>query len=281
MEKTKTKPQSTKKPQKADRKTEEAEVVAITPVVEQPNVPTEFKHKLTLAQIELVKNTVAKGASDDELKLFLYVCSRAGLDPFTRQVHLVPRWDSKLGTEVRSIQIGMDGLRSIAERTDAYAGNDDPIFEGEKKIGNKTVPEKAKVVVRKIVQGNIVDFTASARWEQYFPGEKMGFMWLKMPHLMLGKCAEALALRKAFPSVMVGLYIPEESPQTALPDAGQKTPEDKLKKAIDLIKVDMDPKNINDYNKKVRASKTYTDAQKKQINDAVEKRLFELDEMKS
>jgi phage recombination protein Bet len=238
-----------------------------------------------------LKDTVAKDSTDDELKLFLYVCQRAGLDPFTKQVHLIPRWDSKLGREVRSIQIGIDGLRSIAERTDAYAGNDDPIFEGEEKAGGsknkkgETIPEvdvpsTAKVVVRKIVQGQLVDFTATARWKQYYPGDSMGFMWRKMPHLMLGKCAEALALRKAFPSVMVGLYIPEESPQTPPPDAKSASPEDKIEKAIGMIKVEMDAKRINDYLKKVRVSKTYTDEQKKKISDVCENRLFEIDNPK-
>lgn len=164
---------------------------------------TDFDYR----QVELLKRTIAKGATDDELALFLGQCRRTGLDPFAKQIYLVKRWDSKKQQEVMAIQVGIDGYRLIADRTGKYSGNDDPIFDSEAE------PKKATVTVYKNIDGARCAFTATARWEQYYPGEKQGFMWKRMPHLMLGKCAEALALRKAFPAELSGLYIAEELDQ--------------------------------------------------------------------
>lgn len=162
-------------------------------------------------QIDLIKKTVAKGATNDELKLFMVVANKTGLDPFTRQIHFVKRGDT--GT----FQVGIDGLRTIAERTGLYAGNDDPVFDKE------INPTKATVTVYKFVKGVRCPFTATARWSQYYPGDKQGFMWKKMPHLMLGKCAEALALRKAFPNDLSGLYTDDEMAQSAVVEAKDVT----------------------------------------------------------
>jgi len=158
-------------------------------------------------QVELLKRTIAKGATDDELALFLGQCRRTGLDPFAKQIYLVKRWDSKKQAEIMAIQVGIDGYRLIADRTGKYSGNDDPVFDSE------SDPKKATVTVYKNIDSQRCAFTATARWEQYFPGDKQGFMWKRMPHLMLGKCAEALALRKAFPAELSGLYIAEELDQ--------------------------------------------------------------------
>lgn len=248
------------------------EVVAV--VDDAVLVPADYKSKLTRQQVDLIKNTIAKGASDDELKMFLYVCERTRLDPFTKQIHLVPRWDNRLGREVRSPIVGIDGLRSVAERTGAYAGNDDPIYDDE------TKPKKATVTVYKVVQGVRVGFTASARWEQYFPGEKQGFMWNKMPHLMLGKCAEALALRKAFPAVMSGLYVAEEMQQAqglVATQGNQSTAaETDFDKALRMIKMTTDAKGLAAMKSKIEASEKYTAAEKNKIGKAIDTRVAEL-----
>lgn len=241
--------------------------IEIVPIIEQPVVPVDFKTKLTKQQVELIKNTIAKGASDDELKMFLYVCQRTGLDPFTKQIHLVPRWDSKAGKDVRMPITGIDGLRSIAERTGSYAGNDDPIFDDE------TKPTKATVTVYKMVQGQRFPFTATARWSQYFPGEKQGFMWNKMPHLMLGKCAEALALRKSFPSVMSGLYVVEEMSQAVALAKPEPRPYDKAK---EIISRQTDPVVLGESLEKILGSNKYTAEEKKSIREIVDKRVVEL-----
>lgn len=159
-------------------------------------------------EIKLITETVAKGASLTELKLFLYQATRTGLDPLARQIYCVKRWNSKLNRDEMAIQTGIDGYRVIADRTGLYAGNDDYEFDDP-----TNRPKWAKSTIYKIVGGIRCPFTATARWEQYFPGDKQGFMWQKMPHLMLGKCAEALALRKAFPADLSGVYTHEEMEQ--------------------------------------------------------------------
>lgn len=163
-------------------------------------------------QIELVKRTVCKGASDDELLLFQHVAERSGLDPFARQIHAVKRWDSKAQRETMTIQTGIDGFRLIADRTGQYAGSDDAVFDSE----DGAHPNKAMVVVYKMIGGQRAAFGASARWAEYVACKKGGEpnqFWTKMPYLMLAKCAEALALRKAFPAELSGLYTREEMGQ--------------------------------------------------------------------
>jgi phage recombination protein Bet len=170
--------------------------------------------------VDLIKNTVARGATDHELKLFLTVAKRSGLDPFSKQIHFVKRkiWNSaKKGyDEVGTIQTGIDGYRAIGEQTGTLAGIDDAVFDDE----SGTHPQKASVTVYRFLTGQRVAFTASARWSEYAATDREGnpaAMWKKMPYLMLAKCAEALALRKAFPNDLSGLYTSEEMQQADRP----------------------------------------------------------------
>lgn len=163
-------------------------------------------------KVELLKQTVARGVSDLELQLFLHACKRTGLDPFMKQIHAVKRWSAKDQREVMSIQTGIDGYRLIADRTGCYAGSSDAEYE----LNDEGYPGFAKVTVTKLVNGVPCQFTASARWKEYCQLGKDGkptSMWNKMPFLMLGKCAEALALRKAFPAELSGVYTHEEMMQ--------------------------------------------------------------------
>jgi phage recombination protein Bet len=161
-------------------------------------------------QVALIKRTVCKDSTDDELKLFLHVSKQSGLDPFAKQIHAVKRYTRN--GPVMSIQVGIDGYRLIADRTNKYAGNDDPLYTY--KLNNDGIELKqidsATVAVRKIVGGVVCEFKATAYWDEYYPGDKMGHMWKQRPKGMLGKCAEALALRKAFPAELSGLYTEEE-----------------------------------------------------------------------
>jgi phage recombination protein Bet len=168
---------------------------------------------VTQEQLELIKNTVANGATADELKLFMIIANRSGLDPFTRQIHFVKRGGRA------TIQTGIDGYRAIAERTGQLGGIEDPVYDTE----SEAHPNKATVTVHRIVGGQRVPFTASARWNEYVPQQGQDFMWRKMPYLMLGKVAESLALRKAFPNDLSGLYTDEEMQQAPAPDEGYDT----------------------------------------------------------
>jgi len=181
------------------------------------------------SQIDLVKRTVAAGATDDEFAMFLHQARRTGLDPLARQIYCVVRGKGERAKAV--IQTGIDGFRLVADRTGNYAGSDDPVFGPEvesewKDYNNKassfTHPTIATVTVRKMVHGMPCAFTASARWSEYYPGDIQGAMWRKMPHTMLSKCAEALALRKAFPADLSGLYTADEMAQAG--DVPQAVP---------------------------------------------------------
>ena len=162
----------------------------------------------TKEQTDLIKQTVAKGATDDELKLFLYVCKRTGLDPLIRQIHAVKRWSSQEQRETMAIQTGIDGYRLIAERTGKYAPGKEPAYvERDGKLYSATA------FVKKVVDGTWHEVGATAIYEEYVQRKKDGgptSFWQRMPYLMLAKCAEALALRRAFPAEMSGIYTHEE-----------------------------------------------------------------------
>jgi phage recombination protein Bet len=190
-------------------------------------------------QLQVIKDTICKGATDAELQLFVATCVRTGLDPFMRQIHPVKRWDNNLKREVMGIQVGIDGLRLVAERTGKYAGQDpiewldvngtwSEVWTGE---GDHPIAARCSVY-RKDWPGRKA--TAVCRWDSYAQTygnpPKLGPTWAKMPDVMLGKCAEALALRRAFPAEMSGLaaavggdnYSPEidiELGQTSIEDA--------------------------------------------------------------
>lgn len=160
---------------------------------------------VTSDQLDLVKRTIAQGATDAELRLYLYDCQRQGVHPLDRLLHFTKRGGKY--TPVTSIDL----MRIRAAETGEYAGSDDAEFE---EPTNSPFPNHARVTVWRLVQGMRCAFTATARWDEYYPGDgPAGTMWRKMPHTMLAKCAEALALRKGFPRQLAGLYAREEMDQ--------------------------------------------------------------------
>jgi len=160
----------------------------------------------TQEQTALISSTIAPGCTADELKLFAYACQRTGLDPFSRQVYAIKR-SGKL-----SIQTSIDGLRSIAERTGQLDGSstewcgDDGIW-ADVWLGSKP-PAAAKTTIWR--KGSTHPFVGTALFRDYNANQGL---WSKMAAAMIAKCSEALALRKAFPADLSGLYSSDEMEQ--------------------------------------------------------------------
>lgn len=161
----------------------------------------------TPEQAQLISTTIAPGCSSDELKLFAYACQRTGLDPFSKQIYAIKR--GKM-----TIQVGIDGLRAIAERTGQLDGSE-TFWIGDTEgsqwsdvwLGSKP-PSAAKTIIYRKSCGH--PFVGVARFQDYNAGQGL---WSKMPAAMIAKCSEALALRKAFPADMSGVYTTDEMEQ--------------------------------------------------------------------
>ncbi len=175
---------------------------------------TESGHGMTQDQIDLLKRTLCKDLTNDEFSLFCGQCRRTGLDPFARQIHAVKRSGRLV------IQTGIDGFRLIAERTNETDGQDGPFWCGADGVWKDVwleadaPPSAAKVIVYR--RGQSRGYTGVARWVEYNQGTGC---WPKLQSTMLAKVAESIALRKAFPQELSGLYTTDEMAQAEREDA--------------------------------------------------------------
>ena len=152
--------------------------------------------RFTEGQLQTLKDTICTDLDDNEFKLYVAIALRSGMDPFQKQLIPVKRYSKSAGKNVMTIQTGIDGYRTMGERTGNYAGNDEYLFdEGltqyQMVMAGRKEPVSATATVYKVVQGVRVPFTESALWNEYVPKDR--WMWDKMPYNQLGKCAEAKA----------------------------------------------------------------------------------------
>ena len=151
--------------------------------------------------LELIKKTYCKNISNDEFEVFLLICKSSGLNPFKRQIYAIQR-----GGQM-TIQTSIDGYRLIAERTGCYAPGKEPTYE----MGEHLPISATAFVKKRTSDGFWHEIGATAYWDEY--AQKNSPFWSRMPRLMLSKCAESLALRRAFPNELSGIYTEDEMGQ--------------------------------------------------------------------
>jgi phage recombination protein Bet len=160
----------------------------------------------TPEQTQLIATTIAPGCSSDELRLFAYACQRTGLDPFSKQIYAIKRGGKM------TIQAGIDGLRAIAERTGELDGSHTEWCGDDGQWADVWLSAKPPAAAKTTIwrKGSSHPFTGVARFADYNAGQGL---WSKMPAAMIAKCSEALALRKAFPANLSGVYSTDEMEQ--------------------------------------------------------------------
>jgi phage recombination protein Bet len=176
-------------------------------------------------QAVLQQSGIDNQVAPAELSAFLHLCQRTRLDPFSRQIYLIGRFDGRQQRKVYTPQTSIDGYRVIAHRAAAEAGQGlgyedtlwcDPSGKWRDVWLTDGPPAAAKVTIIR----NGMRFSAVARYSEYVQTKKGGEpsgLWGKMPATMTAKCAEALALRMAFPHDLAGVYTAEEMAQADNP----------------------------------------------------------------
>ncbi len=158
-------------------------------------------------QMRMIRDSFCSGASDQEFAVLMEIARVRRLNPLLKQIHFVKRWNSQLKREVWTSQTSIDGMRALAEHTGKYAGQDEPeyVYNDDGSI----LCSKVRVYRHDWERPAV----GVAYWSEYVQTTKDGGVtqfWRDKPHVMIGKCAEAIALRKAFPEDLSGLYAQEE-----------------------------------------------------------------------
>lgn len=188
-------------------------------------------------QLALLKRTLLAEATADEFDTFVGICRRTSLDPFARQIYATFQSVKRGNQWVKKMVVAasIDGFRIVAQRSGEYEGQTPALWCGEDGVWkdvwlSPNFPKACKVGVNR--KGFREPLVAVATWESYVQhtkdqqgNQKVGHMWSKMPDLMLSKVAEALALRRAFPQDLSGLYTSDEMAQASNPAPSHK-PED-------------------------------------------------------
>lgn len=160
-----------------------------------------------------------------ELSGFLHLCQRTQLDPFSRQIYLIGRWDGREGRKVFNPQTGIDGYRVVAHRVIAETrhtfGYEDALWcDNSGRWHDVWLADEPPAAAKVAVLRNGQRFSAVALFREYVQtnrDNKPTGLWGRMPAGQLAKCAEALALRKAFPHDLAGVYTAEEMAQADNP----------------------------------------------------------------
>lgn len=173
---------------------------------------------------DLIRKTIAPNLKADEFDLFMAVCKEVRLNPMTRQIYALSTWDAQLNANKMSIQTSIDGLRLLAERSGDYAGQIGPEWCGKDGVWKDvwvedTPPVAARVgVLRNSFKQPLYSVAKFSTYARRKRDGKLMYMWESMPDHMLAKCAESLALRRAFPHETHGLYTREEMGQAMAED---------------------------------------------------------------
>lgn len=170
------------------------------------------------SKIDIVRRMYCAQLTEDEFEVFLHICRHTNLDPSMKQIYAIKR-GGKLTT-----QTGIDGYRLIAERTGKYAPGREPTYS----YNDKGALISATAYVKKITSdGTWHEVSATAFFEEYCQRDTQGNptqFWKKFRHVMIAKCAETLALRKAFPGDLSAIRTEEEMMQDELVPAIEVNP---------------------------------------------------------
>ncbi len=199
--------------------------------------------KYTPEERHLILETCCGGATEAEAFALIGIAEARGMNVLAQECYFVKRWDRAKGKEVWAVQAAIDSFRIRAEKTGLYDGQDEPEYEHNAK--GEIVLARVKVYRKDWTRPMV----GVARWSEYVQTTKEGrptSFWARMPYNQIAKCAEALALRKAFPTALAKIYVTEEmgqadnEPQVPVQQRGPIKPpppqlEQGLAKSVDAL----------------------------------------------